>query len=346
MRGSLRIGKVAGIPVTVHWSLIVIGLLIVMSLSSQFGVSAAAATIGALFFFASILAHELAHAMVARKVGIPTESIDLWILGGMARLTREAPSPKAEVVMAGAGPLTSLVLGGAFTALGIATGHEVIAWLGVINLLLGGFNLLPAAPLDGGRILQGVLWWRNKDRRRSGIIAARAGLVLGYLFIGLGLVQLATGGGGLWTVLLGWFVSSSARQEEMTHRTLGAIDGLRVGQVMSPIEPTLDDYETIDGAIAHLGRDHDIVGVRNFGGSVEGVVSLRQLARLPERLRQSVRIREVTVPVERLGNAVAAEEVANVLGRMHAPIPAIAVWGPESRLLGLVTGEALRRRLR
>ncbi|MGE0878062.1 MAG: site-2 protease family protein [Acidimicrobiia bacterium] len=346
MRGSIRIGKVAGIPVTMHWSLLLIALLITVNLSSVFGLSFLVATLIAALFFASVVAHETAHALVARRFGVPTESIDLWILGGMARLSKEAPSPKAEFLMAGAGPTTNLVLGGGFTALAAASGHEAIAWLGGINLLLGGLNLLPAAPLDGGRMLQAVLWWRNHDRRRSGVIAAKAGILLGYAVIGFGLVQMAVGQSGLWSIILGWFISNSARQEELTHRTLGALDGLRVGQVMAPVEPTVADYRTIDDAIADLGREHDVVGVKNFNGEVEGIVSLRQLARLPERLRASMRIKEVYVPVEKLGNAVAAEEVGNVLSRMQSSVPAVAVWGPCSRLLGFVTGEALTPRLR
>ncbi|MEU9613777.1 MULTISPECIES: site-2 protease family protein [Streptomyces] len=161
----------------------------------------AAGLAAAVIFFASLLAHELAHAVLARRNGVPVDGIALWLLGGMARLKAEASSPAAELRIAGVGPLVSLLLSGVL-ALGTWLLHlasapelaiEVTAWLAGINFLLVAFNVLPAAPLDGGRLLRAFLWWRTGDRLRATVIATHAGRVLGWLLIVVGLLVLSEG---------------------------------------------------------------------------------------------------------------------------------------------------------
>ena len=172
MRGFLRIGKVTGIPVSVHWTLAVIAWFLGVGLATgalpasvpNASTTAywATAGVGVVAFFLSILLHELAHALVARRYGVQTDGIELWLLGGMARLNRDAPSPKADGLIAVAGPLASILVGAAF--IGAAIGLDavgvwplvpaMIAWLGIVNIIIAVFNLLPGAPLDGGRILR------------------------------------------------------------------------------------------------------------------------------------------------------------------------------------------------
>ncbi|HEX5095714.1 MAG TPA: site-2 protease family protein, partial [Acidimicrobiia bacterium] len=213
MRPTLRLGRIAGIEVGVHWSLLLIGALLVTALAGDLfpevaphseGSYWAAAIIATALFFVSILAHELSHAVVARRRGQRVGGITLWALGGVAMLKDEARDAKSELLVAAAGPAMSIAVGGGFVALGFgldavtANGSLLPAiafYLGVVNLVLAAFNLLPGAPLDGGRILSGAIWAVRKDHRRAQIAAAKAGRVLGFLLIGVPFVELMLGWG-------------------------------------------------------------------------------------------------------------------------------------------------------
>jgi Zn-dependent protease len=234
MRTSIRLGRFFGIPVGLSWSVLLIAGLLTFSLgASLLPASAAgysdvayflAAVAAAVLFFGSLLAHELAHAVVARGHGVEVDGITLWLLGGVARLRSEAPPARSELQIAAVGPGMSLALAGAFAlaALGAdifmlpALGVAVLAWLALINAALALFNLLPAAPLDGGRVLAGVLWAVHGDQWRAVETAARAGRVVGFGLIAFGILGIVTPlpYGGPWTALVGWFVVSSAAAEE------------------------------------------------------------------------------------------------------------------------------------
>ena len=171
----------------------------------------------------SLLAHELAHALVARHFGIRVERLTLWLLGGMAELGDEPPSARAELLVAGAGPLTSAAVGVGFGSAGVLLSWAggpvavvvVLLWLAMINVILAGFNLLPGIPLDGGRVLRAVLWWWHGDRVRAALTAAGAGHVLGLMMILAGLAELVAFGqlAGVWTLLMGWFLLLAADAE-------------------------------------------------------------------------------------------------------------------------------------
>jgi Zn-dependent protease len=234
MRASIRLGRFFGIPVGLSWSVLLIAGLLTFSLgatllpASAAGYSDAvyyvAAVAAAVLFFGSLLAHELAHAVVARSHGVEVDGITLWLLGGVAQLRSEAPSARAELQIAAVGPATSLALAAAFgiAALGAdifmlpALVVAVLAWLALINGVLAVFNLLPAAPLDGGRVLAGVLWASHGDRWRAAETAAKAGRVVGFGLIAFGLLGffVPVPYGGPWTALIGWFVVSTAAAEE------------------------------------------------------------------------------------------------------------------------------------
>lgn len=169
-------------------------------------------------------AHEVSHAVVARRNGVGSDDITLWLLGGAARLKSEAPTPAAEVRIAGVGPLVSFVLGVVFALLTVLLAEldgpgllvEALAWLAGINVLLAVFNVLPAAPLDGGRLLRAVVWWRTGNRLRATEVATGAGRVLGWLLIGVGIYLVLVGAtvDGIWLLLLGWFMTAMASAEE------------------------------------------------------------------------------------------------------------------------------------
>ena len=237
MRDTIRLGRIAGIKVGLSWTVLLIAGLITLSLTSSILPLAApgfsdtsyliVGVLTAFGFLASILLHELGHAVVAEREGVRVDGITLWLLGGVARLAGEAKTPGAELRIAAAGPAVSVGLaagligsGWALGALGLS-GVVVagVVWLGVINGVLAVFNLLPAAPLDGGRILKALLWKRHGDRDRATITSAVAGRVAGYAMIGFGLFQFLYGGvGGLWMAFIGWFVLGTARAEEAMAR--------------------------------------------------------------------------------------------------------------------------------
>ncbi|MBV9010545.1 MAG: site-2 protease family protein [Pseudonocardiales bacterium] len=233
MRASFQLGRIAGIRIGVNWSVLVIFVLIAWSLAAarfpadypQYGNGAyvAAAVLTAVVFFVSLLAHEISHALVARRNGLHVQDITLWLFGGVARLSGEARSPGAELRIAGVGPLVSLLLGVVFlvvAALVRAGGYDGLAlaglaWLGGINIALAVFNVIPAAPLDGGRLLRSVIWWRTGDRLTATRWSSRAGQVFGWALVALGLLTFFTGHGfgGLWLALIGWFLVGAATAE-------------------------------------------------------------------------------------------------------------------------------------
>ena len=293
MRGFLRLGKVTGIPVSVHWSLAVIAWFLGVGLAtgalpaSAPGSSSATywatASVGVAAFFASILFHELAHALVARRFGVQTEGIELWLLGGMARLNSDAPSPKADGLIAVAGPLSSLLLGAA--GIGAAVGLEamdawplaaaMIGWLGVVNVIIALFNLLPGAPLDGGRILRAVRWSRHGDRTRATHKAAQAGQILGWAIVIVGVWMMFRGWGGLFIPLTGGFFVISAKAEQMAANAETRLAGITVDEVTwyGVAEATADtDAETMLGQRGRLGTPR-VVAVQDGHGGLTGLVA-------------------------------------------------------------------------
>ncbi|MDX6608815.1 MAG: hypothetical protein QOF85_740 [Solirubrobacterales bacterium] len=275
---------VRGIRITVDWSWFLVLFLVIFWLSRFYGdvlgesssasTPFALAVISALGFFGSIVLHELGHAFAALRNGIGISSIQLWIFGGMARMDRESGSPAAEFKVAVAGPLVTLAIVVALTAIGVAAvGPEefkqavlikansgvsgamaVIGWLASINLLVLVFNLLPAFPMDGGRIVRAIAWWRTGDRNSATRFAANLGRVFAYIFIGGGLVLIASGDafGGIWLALIGFVINSSARAASMQTKITGRISELRVSDVMDrepvaipgelSVEQALDEY--------------------------------------------------------------------------------------------------------
>jgi Zn-dependent protease len=247
MRNGLRIGQLFGITIYVDWSWLLIFLLVTWNLATGFaqvhpnwgpGLSWSVAIVAALLFFASVLAHELAHSIVARAQGIPVRNITLFLFGGVSNIQQEPRSPRDEFLMAIVGPITSIVMGvicllvaGAFVRLpadaAVNLGSvlavldpltTLLLWLGQINILLGIFNLLPAFPLDGGRVLRAALWALTGSFRTATRWAAGVSQLIAWLMIGAGIAMVFGvevpffGSGfvsGLWLAFIGWFLSSA-----------------------------------------------------------------------------------------------------------------------------------------
>ena len=262
MKAHIKLGRIFGVAVGLHYSWIIIALLVTLSLRSQFAVDHpnwdvstiwAIAIITGLLFFVSILLHELSHAAVAKLRGIPVRAITLFALGGVAQIEKDAADAKSEFWMGIIGPITSIAIGLVCLVLASLLGWSfptesntppaaMFMWLGYINIALAIFNLIPGFPLDGGRVLRAVIWWVTGDANRSTRIAAGVGQVvaLGFIMMGIWRFFSGAGFGGLWIAFIGWFLLEAARasgaQVEITER----LTGVKVGDVMAQQFPVVD----------------------------------------------------------------------------------------------------------
>lgn len=366
MNESLRLGRVAGVAVGINWSVLVIFALIVAGLAGgrfpqqypELPVVAhvGAGVVAAVLFFVSLLAHEVAHAVVARRNGVAVEGITLWLFGGVARLEGEPPSPGADLRIAGVGPLVSVLLAVAFFGLAFAalalnlTGivFAVLAWLAAINGVLALFNLIPAAPLDGGRILRAYLWYRRGDRSSAAISAARAGRVFGFVLIGLGLLEFASGAGlgGLWLVFIGWFLTGAAKSEEHHAEMRGSLGDVRVGAVMTR-DPTVapPDLSVDDFVEEYVWPYRHSTFPLVEDGEIAGLVSMRRLKELSRQERQRTRVRELACPPAEIATADPDELVADVIERMNACADGRVLVVEAGELVGILSPTDVARLL-
>lgn len=298
---GLPLGTYRGVPVCAHWSVLLTALLVADILAGSVLPSSAphhstvaywaAGLVGAVVFLASILAHELMHAVAAWHYRVRVERITLWLLGGMAEINGDPPNPRAAAVIAGAGPAASIAMGAGFglsawglASLGLPTlVPATLLWLGVTNGILGVFNLLPGAPLDGGRLLQAALWNRYRDRYRATVAATRVGRQLGFGIAVLGLLETLWFDvvGGLWLALIGWFLVSASRAESAGALMQNVLPNIAVGQLMRPLPAPVPAWWTV----AHLLEMrqpaeliHDLIPVVGFDGHAVGVISWRDVA--------------------------------------------------------------------
>lgn len=288
MRASFRLGRISGIPIGVHWSILFIFGLITWGLAGvvlpqrepghAVAVYWAAALVTAAIFYLCLLAHELSHALVARRAGLDVKGITLWLFGGLAELGGDARAPEVELRVGVVGPVVSLVLAGVFAGVAAITEAlsappllvAVLWWLGTINLTLGLFNLVPAYPLDGGRVLRALLWRRRGDQEWATFGAARVGELFALGLIAFGLLDLASGGqrGGLWFTGLGWFLHAAARGERLSVVVRRALRGILVRDAMTPMVLTgrleAEETGTADGgagAMTVARADEPIIDV-------------------------------------------------------------------------------------
>jgi Zn-dependent protease len=316
VRSQIKLGKIFGIEIGLHYSWFLIALLIATSLYSQFhlkdpqwgdGVILAMAFVTGLLFFVSLLVHEMAHSLFANAHGLPVKEITLFALGGVSQIEKEPASAKTEFWMAFAGPLTSAVIGGVCVAAARAPLspqlHAMLSWLGYINLALAGFNLVPGYPLDGGRILRAALWWKTGDVDRATRLAAKTGQVVGGLFIVAGILQFAGGAGfgGLWISFIGWFLlqaaTASSRQIGITH----ALEGVTARDLMSDDCPSLDGnlniQHFVDEELLRTGKRCFVV-LQN--GEVAGLVTPHEVKTIERPRWPYTTLRDVMRPLEDL----------------------------------------------
>ncbi|MGH3014013.1 MAG: site-2 protease family protein [Gaiellaceae bacterium] len=314
MRDSFTIGRIAGISVGVNWSWLIVFALIAWTLAVSIfpstnpgladGAYVAMAIVAALLFFTSLLLHEYGHALQARRDGMEIEGITLWLFGGVAKFRGMFPSAGAEFRIAIAGPLVSLVLGLLFLGvpmlLGLpATVDGVVFWLGSINIALLVFNLLPALPLDGGRILRSILWYARGEFASATRLAAGIGRGFGYLFVaaGVALLVFASPVTGIWLAFVGWFLLQAAGAEDRFVAAREALGGLRVRDVMArdpvtaPAEITLGQF--MDGVA--WSRPYTTYPVTE-SGEVVGLLQFRRVAEVPQAEWDRRTVRDCMIP--------------------------------------------------
>ena len=255
MRSQIKLGRIGGINIGLHYSWLIIALLIAFSLSSHFhavaprwslGLVWTAAIITSVLFFVTLLLHELAHSLLAKSRGLRVRAITLFALGGVSQIESEAPDAKSEFWIAIVGPLASFVIG--FICLGIARTMgwtpaasepqtpvlAVLVWLGYINFALGAFNMIPGYPLDGGRVLRAIAWWITKNPERATRAASLVGQGIAFFFIVVGLYRFFVGAnfGGLWIAFIGWFLLDAARGSYVQVGMIAGLKGHQVGELM------------------------------------------------------------------------------------------------------------------
>lgn len=375
MRKGFKIGRIFGIDIRIDWSWLFIFLLVTWNLATLFGqvhsdwgvqLRWSTAILAALLFFASVLAHEMAHSLVARAQGVPVRSITLFLFGGVASIEREPNSPRNEFLMAFVGPLTSFAIGvvllgvagtlAAPTRGAMANPTEVVGglsplstllmWVGSVNLLVGFFNLVPGFPLDGGRVLRSILWAITDNLRRATRWASAIGQIIAWMMIVSGIAMVfgvsipffGTGPGGLWLAFIGWFLNSAAAQSYQKVVVQDILEGVSVERMMRSEPPTI----TADISVGSLVHDH-IMGSDNRAfpvmdsGRLAGIVTLEDVREAPRDAWDRTTVREIMTPAEDLVTIAPQEEAAEALNRLASrdvrQLPVVS----DGRLVGLVS---------
>jgi Zn-dependent protease len=358
-RGGIPIGKAFGISLRLHYSWFLIFVLITWALAGSYfpttypgwslSLKIGAGVLTSILFFGSVLFHELMHSVVALREGIQIQEITLFFLGGVSQMRGEPKTAGDEFRMAAAGPFSSLVLGGLF--LGIyyvlrgTTGEvaqftvAISFYLGLINILLGVFNLIPGFPLDGGRVLRSLIWWRSRNFQKATKIAATIGRVIGFLFI-IGGIWLAFTGNffnGLWLVLIGWFLEVAASSSYRQILFQGILKGHTASEVMSRdcviVPPDITIEQLINDYILSSGRRcFPVVS----GSSTEGLMTLSHVKSIPRDARKTTLVRDAMTPFSQIKSVSPTEDLTKILQILSEndinQVP--VVW--ENKVVGIV----------
>jgi Zn-dependent protease/CBS domain-containing protein len=362
MNGNLSIGRYGGVEVRLNWSLLAVVALIVWSLTDGVFPSQnpglahntylGMAVVASLLFLASITLHELGHSWVARREGIEVDSITLWLFGGVSQLKGRFASPGAEFRVAAAGPLVSIGLGVLFVLIALAGTPSAVdgvaAWLGYINLVLAAFNLLPASPLDGGRVLHSVLWRAKGDFAWATRVASEIGQGFAYLFIALGIAMFIFEGSfsGAWLAFIGWFLLQGARAEARYVATEQALGDLRVRDLMVRHPVTVDAGSTIgrfmdDVAWSHRFTTYPVLE----GGRPVGLLAFASVAAVPRSDWDTRRVRDTMFPLDDVPLLTEDEMAVDALEELSTPTGNRGLVVDDGNLVGLLSITDIARAL-
>lgn len=368
MPALIKLGRIFGIEIGLHYSWLLIAWLIVFSLQGHYqsahpnwgsGVIWGLAMITAVLFFAAIVAHELSHALVARQRGLPVRSIILFALGGVAQFEKEAEDATTEFMVSIVGPITSAVIGFVSLLLAWALGWTMmtepmtpllamLVWLGYINFGLAIFNMLPGFPMDGGRVLRALIWWSTGSAQRATRIASLTGQMVAFAFILFGIYRFFGGAGfsGLWLAFIGWFLLNAAKaanaQQDMTER----LRGVQVGDVMthdcSMVNGNLNLQTFVNDYLLHTGRRCFLVAEQ---GEVTGLMTPNEVKGVPRARWPFTTVYDVMRPLDRLRTVTAetmVSEALEIIGREDInQLPVLE----NGRLQGMISRDQVLRYL-
>src|SRR5437764_4779373 len=339
MAPTIRLGKILGIDIAANWSLLFVfaylsWLLATQALPSAVPDQAASAywvvsVLGGVAFYACLLAHEMSHALVARARGVRVSTITLWLFGGVANLTDEPKTARDEALIAGVGPVTSFAIAALALGLTVATSpwplaQAVFAWLAVVNAVLAVFNLVPAFPLDGGRLLNAFRWWRRGSRQVAVHQAVRIGRVFAYLIIAAGALLLFTVDivNGVWLAFLGWFLLSAGQSEEAGTVIKASLRSVPVSAAMTSPVVTIPDWLTIQQFLENVAPAHHFATypVHDPAGQLTGMVRLNDVIRAGGAARAGIRLNAVARPLSEVPVSRPDEDLSVLIQRAGAAL--------------------------
>ena len=367
---SVNIGRILGIPIRIHYTLWIVFLLIAWSLASPYGYIPQAypglgtatywaiGIVSAFLLFVSVLLHELSHSYIAKKNGLPIARITLFFFGGVSEMSEEPKDARLEVRMAAAGPLTSFLIAavlGAIWYVGVVSSapRAILATLwysALINAVLGAFNLIPAFPLDGGRVLRGSLWERSKNLLNATRNATRVSEGLSFLMIGVGLLLIVFSAdivNGLWVVFLGWFIRSGAEQSLQQTQVTQALSGVSVGDIMTKniltVSPSLTVQQLVtDYFLTHPHGGYPVV----LNDKVLGLVTMKSVRSIPKEKREVETVSQAMVPFEKTVTVGPNASAADALQKIAQQGVGRLLVTDGDKLLGIVSRADIMRTIR
>lgn len=348
MTDTVRLGRIRGIPIGVNWSLLVIVALFAAGLAANRfpydapGYSATAyalaGAVTAVALLLTVLLHELGHAVVARRAGLTVDGITLSWMGGITRIEGDAKRPGSELAIAGVGPLVSLAAGGlcwmgwALAVHAGVTGLAVSAlgWLGVVNMVLAVFNLIPASPLDGGKVLHAAVWAATGDRWKASRAASKAGIGLGVLVVAIGSYEVLSRRNaisGIFLMVLGWWLVAAARDEEQGANVRHALDGLAVSDLMRPVA-SAPGWITLDAFVERYAsaRPGWVWLLEQWNGGYSGVIPGEVVFTVPRPQWSTLRPADLAVPANSAAAARPDEPLVEALARTNGRQLLLAVY--------------------
>jgi Zn-dependent protease/predicted transcriptional regulator len=366
MQSQIKLGRVFGVQIGLHYTWLIIALLITVSLASHFHSTNAewgavivwtSAIITGVFFFTSIVIHELAHATVAKSRGLSVRSITLFAFGGVAQIEKDASDAKTEFRVGIAGPIASVGIGGLCLLMAYTAGWRperstdspllaMLVWLGYINVLLAVFNMIPGFPLDGGRVLRAAIWWATGDANRATKTAARIGQFVAYGFIALGIIQFAAGAGigGLWIAFIGWFLLDAARASYAEVELNLQLRGLRVSDVMVSDCPSVDGNVNLQTFIEqHLLRSGRSCYTVVSNGQLAGLITQQEVRRVEKSRWPYTTVYDAMLSQagsQSISPDASVSEALQLMGRSGAAhLPVLT----EGKLVGVIAREQILR---
>lgn len=322
MRSQIKLGHISGIEIGLHYSWLIIALLISFSLAAHFhhvrpdwniGLTWTAAILTSIFFFITLLLHELAHSIVAKSRGLRVRAITLFALGGVSQIESEASDAKSEFWIAIVGPLTSLLIGAILIAIAHVTGtavstpsslvDAVLLWLGYINLALAAFNMIPGYPLDGGRVMRAIIWWITHNADKATRIASQVGQVVALLFILYGVFRFFVGAniGGLWMAFIGWFLLDAARSSYVQVSLAAGLRDRHVADIMERDCPGVPGYLSLrDFVDVHLLHTHSACFLVMQDHQAVGLITAREAKKVSREQWEQTSVQSIMRPLNSL----------------------------------------------